>query len=142
MPTNLRRYARNGVYTSCVDLGAYTQTYTQQRSAYHFREMDLFYIPPKSLRIGRGRCPLANGNPTTMRKRRRIVGVFILCIDLRDPYGVDRHWWPRKRAPSAQNGLRIRRRFAFEVLTRLAFSRYLTSGKLMIIVVLPLHLSN
>ena len=26
---------------------------------------------------------------------------------LRDPYGVDRHWWPGKRAPSAQNGLRI-----------------------------------
>ena len=26
---------------------------------------------------------------------------------LRDPYRVDRHWWPGKRAPSAQNGLRI-----------------------------------
>ena len=28
--------------------------------------------------------------------------------------GVDRHWWPRIRAPSAHNGLRIRRRFAFD----------------------------
>ena len=26
---------------------------------------------------------------------------------LRDLYGVDRHWWPGKRAPSARNGLRI-----------------------------------
>ena len=26
---------------------------------------------------------------------------------LRDPYRVDRHLWPGKRAPSAQNGLRI-----------------------------------
>ena len=26
---------------------------------------------------------------------------------LRDPYRVDRHWWPGKRAPSAQNVLRI-----------------------------------
>ena len=34
---------------------------------------------------------------------------------LRDPYGVDRHWWPGKHAPSAQNGLSFRRRFAFEV---------------------------
>ena len=34
---------------------------------------------------------------------------------LRDSYGVDWHWRPSKRAPSAQNGLRIRRRFAFEV---------------------------
>ena len=37
---------------------------------------------------------------------------------MRGHYGVDRHWWPRIRAPSARNGLRIRRRFAFDVYTR------------------------
>ena len=84
-------------------------TYTQQRFAYHFREMDLFDMPRKSLHIRRGCGLLANGNPASMRKRRRIVGVFILCVC------VDRHWWPRKRAQSAHDGLRIRRKFAFEV---------------------------
>ena len=73
----------------------------------------------------RGRWLLANDNPAAtfpgqqsfnkrgQRKRRRVVGVF--TRRLRDQYGVDRHWWPRIRAPRAQNGLRIRRRFAFEV---------------------------
>ena len=63
----------------------------------------------KSLRIRIGCGLLANDNPASTRKRRRIVGVFTLGT------GVDGYWWPRKRAPSAQNGLRMRRRFAFEV---------------------------
>ena len=80
--TELRKriYAVMAFYTPCVDLGACTQTYTQQRFAYHFREMDLFDMPRKSLHIRRGCGLLANGNPASMRKRRRIVGVFILCI--------------------------------------------------------------
>ena len=35
------------------------------RDAYHFSEMDLFYMPRKSLRIRRGRGILANGNPAS-----------------------------------------------------------------------------
>ena len=46
--------------------------------AYHFREMDLFYMSRKSLRIRIGCGLLANDNPASTRKRRRIVGVFIL----------------------------------------------------------------
>ena len=43
----------------------------------------------------------------------RLLSLLVLaCIAY---YGVDLHWWPRIRAPRAQNGLRIRRRFAFEV---------------------------
>ena len=46
--------------------------------AYHFREMDLFYMSRKSLRIRIGCGLLANENPASTHKRRRIVGVFTL----------------------------------------------------------------
>ena len=46
--------------------------------AYHSTEMDLFYIPGRSLRIRIGCGLLANDNPAFTRKRRRIVGVFTL----------------------------------------------------------------
>ena len=48
--------------------------------AYHYTEMDLFYMLRKTLRIRRGRGLLANDNPASTRKSRRIVGVFILGI--------------------------------------------------------------
>ena len=84
-------------------------------------------MPRKRLRIRRGSGLLANDNPaihvsrsaelrkagTVHRKSRRIVGVFILAICTITT--VDRHWWPIIRAPRAQNGLRMRRRFSFEV---------------------------
>ena len=71
-----------------------TGLHTQKRFAYHFREMDLFNMPRKRLRIRRGRGLIANDNPASMfpgqqsfknvgtvhRKSRRIVGVFILAI--------------------------------------------------------------
>ena len=63
-------HARKGVYTPRVDLGAYTQTSTQYR--YHFREMDLFYMSRKTLRIRIGCGLLTNDNPASTRKRRRI----------------------------------------------------------------------
>ena len=70
-------HARRGVYTPRVDLGAY-RPYADIYAisvAYHFREMDLFYMSRKSLRIRIG-CGLStNDNPTPTRKRRRIVGV-------------------------------------------------------------------
>ena len=46
--------------------------------AYHSTEMDLFYIPRRSLRIRIGCGLLANDNPASTPKRRRIVGVFTL----------------------------------------------------------------
>ena len=46
--------------------------------AYHFREMDLFYMSRKSLRIRIGCGLLTNDNPVSTRKTRRIVGVFTL----------------------------------------------------------------
>ena len=53
------------------------------------------------------------------RERVRVKnGVYCRSVytrHLRDHYGVDGHWWPRIHAPHAPNGLRIRRRFAFEV---------------------------
>ena len=82
----------------------------------------------KSMRIRRDRGLLANDNPASTlpghqsfkRRAKDSVKDGIYCRSvytrhLHDQYGVDGHWWPRIRAPHAQNGLRIRRRFAFEV---------------------------
>ena len=63
--------------------------------------------------IRRGRGLLANDNPAFTRKSRRIVGVYTRHLRVR--YGVDGHLWPRIRAPSAHNGLRIRGILAVEV---------------------------
>ena len=94
-------------------------------------EMNLFYMPRKRLRIRRGRGLLANDNPAStfpgqqsFKRRAKVSETSACCRSvytrhLRDHYAVDRHWWPRIRAPRAQNGLRIRRRFSFEVETRL-----------------------
>ena len=84
-------------------------------------------MPRKSLRIRRGRGEYGDDNPASTFpgqqsfKRRANVSEKSACCrsvytrHLRDHYGVDRHWWPIIRAPRAQNGLRIRLRFAFEV---------------------------
>ena len=50
-----------------------------------------------------------------LRKSPRMYCRSVYTRHLRDSYGVDWHWRPSKRAPSAQNGLCVRRRFAFEV---------------------------
>ena len=68
----------------------------------------------KSLRIRGGRGLLANGNPASTRKKTAYCR-SVYNRPMRGHYGVDRHWWPRIRAPSAHNGLRIGRRFAFDV---------------------------
>ena len=91
------------LYSTRISRRVYADIYAIS-VAYHFREMDLFYMPRKSLRVRIGCGLLANDNPASTRKRRRI---FVYTRHLRDPYGVDRHWWPRQRAPSAQNGLHI-----------------------------------
>ena len=70
-------HARRGVYTPRVDLGAIRDIYAIS-VAYHFREMDLFYMSRKSLGIRIGYGLLTNDNPASTRKRRRIVGVFTL----------------------------------------------------------------
>ena len=73
--TSLRRYAR--LYSTrrsrCVHADIYAISV-----AYHFREMDLFYMSRKSLHIRIGCGLLANDNPASTRKRWRIVGVSIL----------------------------------------------------------------
>ena len=47
-------YTDNGGLYSCVGRHAYLRRHAQKRFAYHFREMDLFYMPRKRLRIRRG----------------------------------------------------------------------------------------
>ena len=50
--------------------------------AYHSTEMDLFYIPRRSLRIRIlvGCGLLTNDNPASTRKRRRIVGLGVFTL--------------------------------------------------------------
>ena len=60
------------IMKSCVKPGLYSvRRSTQTRFAYHFREMDLFYMP-RSAEVQKA----GNGQ----RKSRRVVGVFILGI--------------------------------------------------------------
>ena len=75
-------HARRGVYTPRVDLGAYVNADIYAISvAYHFREMDLFYMSRKILRIRIGCGLLINDNPASTRKagftlRTQIYGVY------------------------------------------------------------------
>ena len=85
--TYLQYLTQCGVKPGLYSVRRSTQTELRKRIYAHTRRVMAFILLRRSRRISYCRS--------------------VYTRHLRDLYGVDRHWWPGKRAPSAQNGLRI-----------------------------------